>query len=121
MKSPQFKTSLDYEKANLLMQPVYIRVVDNIRKQAEINNWDISYQEINDPFPSYILTQKKGNTTKETNIWFICFQVCFTQFELEQNQPVEIDSNLISDRGELNWDEMEIKTQSIVKNLFDEI
>ncbi|AUC62401.1 hypothetical protein AA637_15160 [Cyanobacterium sp. HL-69] len=120
MKSPQFKTNLDYEKANLLMQPVYIRVVDNIRKQAEINNWDVTYKEINEPFPSHILTQKKRDIVKETNVWFICFQVCFKEFTTEKNEPVEIDSMLVNDSGELNWDEIEKKTQLIVSSFFSD-
>lgn len=119
MKSPKFKTTLDYEKANILMQPVFIRVVDNIRKEAENNNWEISYQEISEPFPSHLLTQKKGSLIKETNIWFICFQVCFNEFAIEQNEPVEIDPNLVSDTGELNWDEIENKTKIVVTKLFN--
>lgn len=120
MKSPQFKTALDYEKANILMQPVFIRVVDNIRKEAEDNNWQINYEEINEPFPSHILTQTKGNLVKKTNVWFICFQVCFDKFDIEQNEPVQIDSKLVSDVGELNWDEIENKTKTIVTKLFND-
>ncbi len=118
MIQPKFKTRLDYEKANILMQPTFIRVVDNIRKAAESSEWEISYREIEEPFPSYILSQKKGDKIIETNIWFICFQVCFQNYQLDQSEPVEIDHKLINDQGELDWHELEDKTQKLVQNIF---
>ncbi|MBF2055886.1 MAG: hypothetical protein IGQ45_01415 [Cyanobacterium sp. T60_A2020_053] len=119
MLIPKFKTRLDYEKARVIMQPTFIRVVDNIRKIAEDSAWEITYQEINEPFPSYIVTQKKGDTVKETNVWKICFQVCFKNYVYDENQTVEIDDDLVNNQGELNWQKLEEKTKYIITNLFD--
>ncbi len=120
MIPPKFKTRLDYDQANILMQPTFIRVVDNIRKEAELSQWEISYQEINEPFPSYILSQKKENKIIETNVWLICFQVCFKEFSLNQSQPVEIDSQLFDESGELDWQRLETKTQLLVRQIFNQ-
>jgi hypothetical protein len=42
---PTFADADTWEKANLLMQPVFIRTVDNIRKQLETSTWKGSYRE----------------------------------------------------------------------------
>ena len=34
---PKFKDTLAYEQANLLMQPAFIRVIDNIRKELDFS------------------------------------------------------------------------------------
>ncbi|MBW4464151.1 MAG: hypothetical protein KME07_01760 [Pegethrix bostrychoides GSE-TBD4-15B] len=43
---PKFADIRAWEQAELLMQPVFIRVLDNIRKQLEQTTWQSSYQEI---------------------------------------------------------------------------
>lgn len=115
---PKFKNIQEYEKAQLLMQPIFIRVLDNIRKSAESEQWESSYKEINEPFPSYLLTLKKGDKFKEYNVWNLCFQVCFKDYQIEQNELVEIDNNLIDEYGEVNWQNLEDKTQKLMKNIF---
>lgn len=42
---PKFADIRAWEQAELLMQPVFIRVLDNIRKQLEQTTWQGSYQE----------------------------------------------------------------------------
>lgn len=56
---PKFKNILEYEKTQLLLQPIYIRLIDNIRQESELLEWDVSYEEITEPFPGYILCLKK--------------------------------------------------------------
>ena len=41
--TPKFANSQDWQQANLLMQPAFIRVIDNIRKQLETSDWHGSY------------------------------------------------------------------------------
>ncbi len=43
---PKFADIKAWEQAELLMQPVFIRVLDNIRKQLEQTTWQSSYQEM---------------------------------------------------------------------------
>ncbi|BAQ66908.1 hypothetical protein [Geminocystis sp. NIES-3709] len=115
---PKFKNILEYEKAQILLQPIYIRLVDNIRKESELSKWEVDYKEISEPFPDYIISLKKGDYLIQNNLWDLCFQICFTSYQQGQINPVEIDQKLIDDQGELNWEELENKTNQLVKNLF---
>ncbi|HEY9631046.1 MAG TPA: hypothetical protein V6C84_27465 [Coleofasciculaceae cyanobacterium] len=43
---PKFATALAWQQADLLMQPVFIRVVDNFGKRLEQSTWKGTYQEV---------------------------------------------------------------------------
>ncbi|NJO42680.1 MAG: hypothetical protein HC769_24810 [Cyanobacteria bacterium CRU_2_1] len=43
---PKFANMLAWQQAELLMQPAFIRVIDNIGKQLEQSFWKGTYQEI---------------------------------------------------------------------------
>ncbi|MEM7553212.1 MAG: hypothetical protein AAF378_03785 [Cyanobacteria bacterium P01_A01_bin.84] len=43
---PKIKDSTTWQQAELLMQPAFIRLVDNIRKQLDISSWKGTYQDI---------------------------------------------------------------------------
>jgi hypothetical protein len=116
---PKFKNNLAYQQAELLMQPAFIRVIDNIRKESEISNWESSYEEISEPFPGYVLFLKKEKTTIKINLWDLCFQVCFVDYNPQKNEIVEIDPNLFNNTGQLDWQNLETKTKKIVKNIFN--
>lgn len=42
---PKFATTLAWQQADLLMQPVFIRVIDNIGKRLDQSLWKGTYQE----------------------------------------------------------------------------
>ncbi|MDJ0730799.1 MAG: hypothetical protein QNJ33_12475 [Crocosphaera sp.] len=122
---PTFKNATDWEKAEILMQPAFIRVMDNLRKQLEKSNLVASYEEVQNPFPGYqlILTQKEDSLT--ISIWEICFQVCFIDYKFssinssQDSIMVEIDENLFNENKEINWQNLETKTQQIIQNIID--
>ena len=118
---PKFKDTLAYEQANLLMQPAFIRVIDNIRKELDFSDWEGSYQEINEPYHGYLLCLKKQNFSIDINIWEVCFQVCFVDANYQINAPVQVDDNLFDETGNLDWHKLENKTQKIVKNIFKKL
>jgi hypothetical protein len=43
---PQFADPIAWEYAELLMQPAFIRVIDNIRKQLEQSTWKGTYRDV---------------------------------------------------------------------------
>lgn len=43
---PTFSTPQAWQQAELLMQPVFIRLIDNIRKQLDTSEWAGTYQEV---------------------------------------------------------------------------
>ena len=42
---PQFATAQDQRYAQTLMQPALIRIIDNIRKQLDVSDWEGSYRD----------------------------------------------------------------------------
>ncbi len=118
---PKFKDTLAYEQANILMQPAFIRVIDNIRKELEISDWEGSYKEINQPYHSYLLCLQKQKFSIEINIWEVCFQVCFADNNCPTNELVQVDNNLFDETGNLDWHNLENKTQKIVKSIFKKL
>ena len=43
---PKITSSEAWQQAELLMQPTFIRVIDNIRKQLDASDWDGTYQNV---------------------------------------------------------------------------
>lgn len=43
---PKFANMLSWQQAEILMQPAFIRIIDNIGKQLEQSNWKGSYSDI---------------------------------------------------------------------------
>ena len=114
---PKISTQIEYEKAQALMQPIFIRVLDNIRKESESLNWLVSYQEIEQPFPSYIVCLQKDDYQIKKNIGQLCFAICFVNYN--DNEKVKTDQSLFDEDGEINWQELENKTKALVKTLFE--
>ena len=118
MTPPKFKSQLEYDQAQILMQPALIRVVDNIRKESESSDWNVRYEETQTPFPGYIAYLEKDNYQKQKSIWELCFEICFVDYNENSNQEIETDHSLFDEEGELDWQRLETKTQRLVKSLF---
>ncbi|WP_048321033.1 hypothetical protein [Crocosphaera watsonii] len=122
---PTFKNTIDWEKADILMQPAFIRVMDNLRKELEKTNLVATYEDIQEPFPGYQLILTKENDSVSISIWEICFQVCFTDYQFSSNNSsqasimVEIDENLFNGDNEINWQQLEIKTQQTIQTIIN--
>jgi hypothetical protein len=43
---PKITNSVAWQQAELLMQPAFIRVIDNIRKQLDESNWTGTYHDV---------------------------------------------------------------------------
>ena len=43
---PKFADITSWEQAELLMQPAFIRIIDQIRKQLEESTWKGTYQDV---------------------------------------------------------------------------
>ncbi len=140
---PKFANEQDWLQAELLMQPAYIRLVDQIRRQTEEHEQDIrvSYEEVNEPYPSNLLCLQpqtpphqidKSRVPVEpllkVDIWTLCFQVCFENYEpLPIDQPeqlVAIDLSLFdshhtdSSNPEIDWHKLDDKAKATVSQVF---
>jgi len=120
---PQFTDTLAWQQAELLMQPAYIRILDHIRKQLELSSWKATYQEVQTPFPGYLLVLQHKDHQVSVDLWDLCFQVCFRNYshshaELE-SQKVEIDTSLIEDdTGDVDWPCLDAKARQLVEQVF---
>ncbi len=125
---PKFKNTEAWEQAQILMQPAFIRVLDNIRKNLEQSTWKESYEEVKYPFPGHLLCLTHQEKVAKVNIWEMCFQVCFRDYNpplthtsgdaTNQNYEVDIDTNLIDETGEVDWQLLETKAQQVVSDIF---
>ncbi|MBD2213579.1 hypothetical protein H6G27_27460 [Nostoc linckia FACHB-104] len=43
---PKINNSVAWQQAEILMQPAFIRVVDNIRKQLDVSSWKGTYHDV---------------------------------------------------------------------------
>ncbi len=120
---PKFATELAWQQAELLMQPAYIRLVDQIRRQTEENaDIPVSYVEVTEPYPSNLLCLTKDGQELRVDIWELCFQVCFTNFDEIYQQPeqaAQIDEHLFDpDSAEVDWTKLDHKAQAAVAQVF---
>jgi hypothetical protein len=127
---PTFKTRLAWEQARVLMQPALLRVVDNIRKELESSDWKGTYKEVTVPIPGYHLCLTRPGCQVEVDIWELCYKVCFQEYEPSQHifsqedetaYPVNVDTRLIDDAGEVDWQLLESKAQQSVRKVFNRL
>jgi hypothetical protein len=120
MVKPKFKTTLAWEQAELLMQPAFLRVIDNLRKELEESHWEGTYEEITTPYPGYELCLSYQDHSFKFAIWDLCFQICFCDYNHNgiDDYAVEIDPSLIDETGDVNWPVLEVKTQQVIKDMF---
>ncbi|HEY9645617.1 MAG TPA: hypothetical protein V6C88_04560 [Chroococcidiopsis sp.] len=165
MMKPKFANTSAWQQAELLMQPVFIRLLDNIRKQLDESTWKWSYQnvtlwgddvptavkeqvaelqaqlktatpqeaiainatldELPQPSPGYQLCLQQGGHEITVDLWQLCYQICFRNysppFVLSSDGIVEIDTSLIDETGEVDWQTIETKTQRLVRQLFENL
>ncbi|NEQ24158.1 MAG: hypothetical protein F6K28_34555 [Microcoleus sp. SIO2G3] len=122
---PKFKNTVAWEQAELLMQPALIRIVDQVRKQLEDTTWKATYKDVQTPIPGYQLCLEKQDTSICVDLWELCFQVCFRDYkpvhsELE-SQEVEIDTRLIDETGDVDWQYLDTKAQQLVAQVFADL
>lgn len=119
---PKLKTPLAWQQAELLMQPALIRIVDHIRKQLEQTTWKATYKDIQTPIPGHELCLEKPDHSMCISLWELCFQVCFRNYPLThsevETQEVEIDTSLIDEEGEVDWQSLDNKAQKLVEQVF---
>ena len=154
---PKITNSTSWQQAEILMQPAFIRVIDNIRKQLDVCDWKGTYQDVLTwpanttdetkalvtqlvqnmetatiaqieeikktltslpmPYLGYHLLLQRQQEQLNIDLWDLCYQVCFLNYS-SQNTAVDIDTNLIDEYGDVNWQYLENKTQELVKQVF---
>jgi len=121
---PKITNSRAWEQTQMLMQPAYIRVVDNLRKALEESAWRESYQEVETPIPGYELCLSSQDQEIKVNLWELCFEVCFQDYQrgsvpIDSELNVEVDTSLLDlETGEVDWEKLDAKAKQQVEQLF---
>jgi hypothetical protein len=122
---PKFKNMTAWQQAELLMQPTLIRTIDNLRKHLEESTWTGTYREIQQPYPGYELDLELGDRKETIDIWELCYQICFRNYQLthtpQESYEVEIDTSLFEENGEVDWIRLDAKSQEIITKIFDNL
>jgi hypothetical protein len=123
---PKFTTELAWQQAEFLMQPIYIRIIDRIRRQSEVSTWKVTYEEIRDPHPlNYLCLEAAGQQLKY-DIWDLCYQVCFLNYHGShseaESQIVEVDTSLIDMAAQTpDWHRLDNKAKDVIANIFENL
>ncbi|MBE9177408.1 hypothetical protein IQ268_02310 [Oculatella sp. LEGE 06141] len=159
---PKFADSIAWKQAELLMQPAFIRVIDNIRKQLERSPWKGEYRTIQtwpegtpdevqgnvanlqqqltsatpeeaakleqelaqlpQPYQRYELCLEQQGLQATIDLWELCYQICFRNYDASTsatlNHLVEIDTALIDETGDVDWQRLDHKTKQLVEGVF---
>ncbi len=111
-----------WQQAELLMQPALIRIVDQIRKQLENTTWKATYRDVQTPIPGYELCLESNSDSVCVDLWELCYQVCFRDYNpthtRQESQDVEIDTSLIDETGDVDWQNLDTKAQQMVAQVF---
>ncbi len=122
---PKIKDQVAWQQAELLMQPVLIRLLDNIRKKLEESVWKGTYHNTETPYPGYRLDLEYNHQTVSLDIWELCYQVCFKNYQPthapQESQDVEIDTQLIDETGDVNWNRVDEKARMVIDQSFDNL
>lgn len=122
---PTFKDTVAWHQAEILMQPALIRVLDNLRKHLEVSSWKGTYEEVQTPFPGYVLCLTQGESQLRFDVWEMCFQICFLDYtpthSSSESREVEIDSSLLDEEGEVDWNRLDDKAKQVVKDIFSNL
>jgi len=163
---PRITDPTIWQKAELLMQPAFIRIIDNIRQQLDSSSWQGTYHDvliwpsgITDetkiqvtqllqametaspeqieeiratlhnlpiPHPGYHLHLQRQEHQVSLDLWDLCYQVCFVNYNREdqeepKNSEVTIDSSLIDQLGNVDWHQLENKTKRLIQQAFADL
>jgi hypothetical protein len=122
---PKIKDQVAWQQAELLMQPVLIRLLDNIRKKLEDSVWTGTYHDTQTPYPGYRLDLEHNNQKVSLDIWELCYQVCFKNYQPthapQESQEVEIDTHLIDETGDVDWNRVDEKSNRVINQYFDNL
>ncbi|MDG2990621.1 hypothetical protein L3556_06685 [Candidatus Synechococcus calcipolaris G9] len=147
---PHPETQNPWYQAAQLMQPALIRLLDQLRKALESSPWQGSYETVEvwpengdghgtdisstdsgeQPQILYWLHLKRSPDELKINLWELCYQICFRDYEPDwqradirdfQVGEVEVDASLFDTSGEVDWNRLDGKTERIVKDLFADL
>lgn len=118
MIKPKFKTVQDWEVAQSMMQPAFIRIVGNLQTFLQDSPWDGDFEDVQEPESGFLLVlTRKGHATQRVLLWELCFQVCFVEYPPQNSEgTVDIDMTFVqlTDEPDLDWAGLDTKVQQVL-------
>ncbi|MBW4537527.1 MAG: hypothetical protein KME43_00120 [Myxacorys chilensis ATA2-1-KO14] len=160
---PRFADIETWQQAEVLMQPAFIRLIDNLRKQLDETTWKGTYRDVlvwadgipedvkatvaglqeqlktaspeqtveieqslshlPNPYPGYELQLEHNDRQVTVDLWELCYKICFQTDNqpLTDDRPVEVDTSLMDEAGEVDWNQLDDKTKRLVSEIFDNL
>ncbi|MBE9042661.1 hypothetical protein IQ235_18020 [Oscillatoriales cyanobacterium LEGE 11467] len=122
---PKFTTTIAWQQAEVLMQPALIRLVDNIQKKLDRSPWKGHYRETHVPYPGYQLDLEVRDRQVSVDIWELCYKICFRNYRPthapQETYEVEIDTTLLDDTGDVNWENLDAKAEQVAGDVFESL
>ncbi len=106
--------------------------VANLVKQLEsaqgeqVEEIEQALMKLPTPTPGYHLClNKEGSETVKIDLWELCYQVCFYNYSSllaeSPNYVVTIDTSLIDETGDVDWQLLDQKTTHLIDRVFGEL
>jgi len=77
------------------------------------------------PIPGYELRLEHQDQQISVELWDLCYQICFDRYKPaashSENQPVIVDTDLIDETGDVNWQRLNEKAKQLVDQIFTEL
>ncbi|MBE9017832.1 hypothetical protein C7Y66_21735 [Chroococcidiopsis sp. CCALA 051] len=76
------------------------------------------------PQPGYQLSLQNQDQQYNFDLWELCYQVCFQQYNADltsSHSSVEIDTSLIDETGEVDWQRLDTKAGAAVEQVFSSL
>lgn len=104
-------------------------IVTNLVQQLEsaspeqVDEIEQALLKLPTPTPGYQLClQREGMETVKVDLWELCYQVCFLDYSSllaeSPNYTVEIDTSLIDETGDVDWQLLDEKAAALVDRIF---
>lgn len=85
-------------------------------KQAQ--EIEIAIAQLPVPQPGYQLYLQKEDQQFNFDLWELCYQVCFRHYNPSTEAHIEIDTSLIDETGDVDWQRLDAKAGELVEQLF---
>jgi hypothetical protein len=90
---------------------------------AQVDDITAALADMPQPIPGYeLVLSQVGQESVVVNIWEVCYRVCFVNPDavIAGEAMVQVDTSLLeADTGEVDWGQLDGKTQAIVGAIFE--
>ncbi len=74
------------------------------------------------PHPGYHLCLQRQDQQVNVDLWELCYQICFRNYSSSLDESaslaVKIDTSLIDETGDVDWQRLDSKAQHLVDQIF---